>query len=235
MIGKKRIGKLAWIGLATVVAAAMLVPAALADKPASKSKPIAAEQTWVKVGGGKGYGTYLKLDAAFATALTGLGIAATPLTPASDPSDNPDLGIRFPITQGKLILSYTTVLPKAVNGVRGTVGHVGGLSFKKGDVTVRVRNFVIVANVATAGGVTTDTSKLTAQLNGKRIDFATLKLTLPPTIVGRTVTVGATDVKLTAAAVAALNKAFGTTLDASTAPTVGTAAMKARLVGKGKA
>jgi hypothetical protein len=234
MIRKKRIGKPAWIGLATVIAAAMLVPAALADKPASKSKPIAAEKTWVKVGGGKGYGTYLKLDAAFATALKGLGIAAAPLTPASDPGDSPDMGIRFPITQGKLILSSDQTT-KAVNGVRGTVGHVGGLSLKKGDVTVRVRNLIIVANVVTAAAVTTDTSKLTAQVNGKRIDFATLKLTLPPTIVGKTVTVGATDVKLTAAAAAALNKAFGTTLDAATAPAVGTATMKARLVGKGKA
>ena len=225
-------GKLVWTGLAAVAAAAMLVPAALAEKPAPKTKPIAAEKTWVKVGGGKGYGTYLKLDTAFATALTGLGIAAAPLTPASDPSDSPDLGIRFPITQGKLILSYTTTLPKTVNGVRGTVGHVGGLSLKKGDVTVRVRNLTIVANVVTAA---TDTSKLTAQVNGKRIDFATLKLTLPPTIAGKAVTVAATDVKLTAAAVAALNAAFGTTLDASTAPAVGTATMKARLVGKGKA
>lgn len=217
----------AWAGVATVVAAAMLAPVGLAEKPASKQKPIAAEKTWVKLGGGKGYGTYLKLDAGFSAALSGAGILAAPLAPASDPTDNPDMGIRFPITQGKLILSYTTAQPPVLAGVRGTIAHTGGLSLKKGSVTVRVRNLVIIANKAT-----TDTSKLTAQVNGKRIDFATLTLNWPE-IAGKNVTVNGVGVKLTAAAATALNTAFGTSLAADT--TVGTAMVKARLVGKGKA
>ena len=162
--------KLVWIGAATIVAAAMLVPAALADKPASKSKPIAAEKTWVKVGGGKGYGTYLKL----------------------------------------------------------------GLSLKEGDVTVRVRNLVIVANVATVAAVSTDTSKLTAQVNGKRIDFATLKFGAFPVIAGKTVTASVAEVRLTAAAASALNGAFGGSAILENT-LVGSAMMKARLIGKGKA
>jgi hypothetical protein len=218
----------AWAGVATVVAAAMLAPVGLAEKPASKQKPIAAEKTWVKLGGGKGYGTYLKLDAGFAGALSGAGVVAAPLAPASDPTDNPDMGIRFPITQGKLILSYTTAQPPVLAGVRGTIAHTGGLSLKKGSVTVRVRNLVIVANKAA-----TEASKLTAQVNGKRIDFATLTFSSWPEIAGKNVTVNGVGVKLTAAAAAALNTAFGTSLAADT--TVGTAMVKARLVGKGKA
>ena len=171
----KNCGKLAWAGMATVVVAAMLVPAALADKPPSKAKPIAAEKTWVKVGGGKGLGTYVALN----NALAGLGIGAAPLKPATT-----DAGVRFPITQGKLILTKTGN-PLVVTGLRGTVGHVGGLSLKKGDVTVRVRNLIVVANVSGA----TDTSMLTAQVNGKRIDLASLKLTVPPTIAGTKATV----------------------------------------------
>ena len=235
MSRKNPTSKLVWIGAATLVAAAMLVPAALADKPASNSKPIAAEKTWVKVGGGKGYGTYLTLATTFTDALQGLGIAPALLKPASDPSDNPNMGIRFPITQGKLTLSYDSA--KAINGVHGTVGHVGGLSLKKGDVTVRVRNLVIVANVATVAAVTTDTSKLTAQVNGKRIDFATLKFAAFPVIAGKTVTATVSEVRLTAAAASALNVAFslsgGSAIAADTL--VGSATMKARLVGKGKA
>ena len=212
--------KLAWCGLATVVVAAMLVPAALADKPPSKAKPIASGKSWVKVGGGKGLGTYV----VFNGALGGLGIVPTPLRPATT-----DAGVRFPITQGKLVLGKTGN-PLVVTGLLGTVGHVGGLSLKKGDVTVRVRNLIVVANVAGAA----DTSMLTAQVNGKRIDLASLKLTMPPTISGTTVTVGVTDIKLTATAAKALSQAFfanDTSVPADTP--IGTATLKARLVGHG--
>lgn len=217
---------LAWAGVAGVVAAAMLTPVGLAAKPTTKpsdKKPIAAEKTWVKVGGGKSYGTYLKLDTGFTTAVASL--APTPLKPAGTAGDK---GIRFPITQGKLVLGFDTSTPPKVNAVRGTIAHVGGLSFTKGTTVVRVRNLVIVASVSTA-----DTSKLTAQVNGKRIDFASLKFTAFPTIVGKKVSVSGVEVRLSAGAATALNAAFGTSLAANTL--VGTASVEARLVGKGKA
>lgn len=220
--------RLPWLALGAVVAAATLAPVGLADKPATtgkdKPKPVASEKTWVKLGGGKSYGTWLKLDGGFAGDLTGVTVA--PLVPASDPSSD-DLGVRFPITQGKLILTFDTATPPAITGVRGTVVHVGGLRLTKGTTVVRVRNLVVVANKAA-----TDTSKLTAQVNGKRIDFAKLTFSSVPTISGRTVNVNAVQATLTAAAATALNQAFGTTLDEN--DVVGTATVKARLVGKGK-
>ncbi len=229
MRGTRR--RLPWLALGAVVAAATLAPVGLADKPATtgkdKPKSVAAEKTWVKLGGGKGFGTFLKLDGGFAGALTSAGITAAPLAPASDPNDTPDMGIRFPITQGKLILTFNTATPPVITGVRGTVGHVGGLKLTKGSTVVRARNFVIVANVAT-----TDTSKLTAQVNGKRIDFATVKFGGVPTISGNTVTVASAELRLTATAATALSQAFGATINADTL--VGTAMVKARLVGKGK-
>lgn len=222
--------KLPWLALGAVVAAATLAPVGLADKPQTtgkdKPKPVASEKTWVKLGGGKAYGTYLKLDGGFASALGGAGVAAAPLVPASDPSDTPDMGIRFPITQGKLVLTFNSATPAAITGVRGTIDHVGGLKLTKGTTVVRVRNLVVVANKAA-----TDTSKLTAQVNGKRIDFATLTFTAWLSIAGKNVTVENVTVKLSAAAATALNQAFGASFAADT--TVGTATVKARLVGKG--
>lgn len=223
--------RLPWLALGAVVAAATLAPVGLADKPQTtgkdKPKPVASEKTWVKLGGGKAYGTYLKLDSGFANALGSAGVAAAPLGPASDPNDNPDMGIRFPITQGKLVLTFNTATPAALIGVRGTVGHVGGLKLTKGSTVVRVRNFVVVANKSA-----TDTSKLTAQVNGKRIDFANLTFTAWPSIAGKNVTVENVTVKLSSAAATALSQAFGASFAADTM--VGSATVKARLVGKGK-
>lgn len=219
--------RLPWLALGAVVAAGTLAPVGLADKPATtgkdKPKPVASEKTWVKLGGGKGLGTYVVLN----SALSGLGITAAPLPPATAPSDTADPDVRFPITQGKLVLTFNTATPPAITGVRGTVGHVGGLSLTKGDVVVRVRNLVVVANVNGSA----DTSKLTAQVNGKRIDLALLKLGAPA-IAGKAVTVAVSEIKLTAAAAAALTAAFpGTTVPEAV---IGTATLKARLVGKGK-
>jgi hypothetical protein len=176
-----------------------------------------------KPGGGKGLGTYVVLNGA----LSGLGITAAPLERATAPSDKAEADVRFPITQGKLVLTRTGT-PAAITAVRNTIGHVGGLSLTKGDVVVRVRNLVVVANV----NGSTDTSKLAAQVNGKRIDLALLKLGAPA-IAGKTVTVAVSEIKLTAAAAAVLTAAFpGTTVPEAV---IGTATVKARLVGKGKA
>ena len=67
------------------------------------------------------------------------------------------------------------------------------------------------------------------------IDLASLKLTLPPTIAGRTVTVAVTDIKLTSTAAKALIHSFfanDTSVPAHTL--IGTATLKTRLVGQAR-
>jgi len=198
-----------------VLAALVAVPAALADKPASKpAKPVAAEKTWVKVGGGKTLGTVVTLAS--------VGVTATPLKPATTVSGN----VRLPITQGKLILSKTG---ETITGVKGTVGHVGGLKLTNGDKSVAVRNLTLVGNLV-AGSP--DASKLTAQIAGKRVDLGTATLGAV-TVAGGKVTVPLSAVSLSQDAATALNTALGTALVAGTS--LGTATLTARVVGKGKA
>lgn len=195
-----------------VLAALVAVPAALADKPTSK--PVAAQKTWIKVGGGKNYGTVVTLNS--------LGVTVTPLKPASTVSTN----VRLPITQGKLILSKTG---DAITGVKGSVSHVGGLNLTNGDKSVTVRNVTVVGNLV-AGSP--DASKLTAQVAGKRLDLATATLGAVTVASGK-VTVPVTALALTQDAATALNAALGTTLAAGAS--LGTATLTARVVGKGKA
>jgi len=200
--------------VATALVALVAVPAALADKPAPKPKPIAAEKTWVKVGGGKNYGTVVTLKS--------LGVTVTPLKPASTVST----GLRLPITQGKLILSKTG---DVITGVKGSVGHVGGVKLTNGDKSVAVRNVTVVANLVSGSP---DASKLTAQIAGKRVDLGTATLGTVTLASGK-VTVPLTAISLSQDAATALNTALGTTLTANTS--LGTATLTARVVGKGKA
>ncbi len=213
--------------MGAVAVAAVLVPAGLADKPTTKpnddkQKPVASEKSWIKLGGGRGYGTYLALDTGFASALGGAKV--TLLKPANDPNDDPDKGFRFPIRQGKLVL-MTDAKTAAITGFKGTIGHVGGLKLVQGKKVVRVRNFVIVVD-------TPNVAKVTAQVNGKRIWFATLMSFNWPEVDGKKVNVENVQLTLSDAAATALNTAFGTALSASAK--VGTATVQARLVGKGK-
>ena len=212
-----------------VAVAAVLVPAGLADKPTTKpnddkQKPVASEKSWVKLGGGRAYGTYLVLDTGFQDALTGLGVEVTLLKPANDPNDDPDKGFRFPIRQGKLVV-MADAKTAAITGMKGTIGHVGGLKLVQGKRVVRVRNFVIVVD-------TTDVSKVTAQVNGKRIWFATLMSFNWPEVDGKKVNVENVQLTLSDAAATALNAAFGATA-LSAGAKVGTATVQARLVGEG--
>jgi hypothetical protein len=222
--------RLPWIAVGAVAMAAVLVPAALADKPTTKpndakQKPVASEKSWVKLGGGRAYGTYLVLDAGFASALTGPGVTVTVLKPAKDTTGTSGMGIRFPITQGKLVL-MTSGQPAVLSGMKGTIGHVGGLKLVQGKKVVRVRNFVIVVDTSK------DVAKVTAQVNGKRIWFATLTSFTLPELKGKKVTVEKVELTLSEMAATALNGAFGSSL--SMGAKVGTATVQARLVGKGK-
>jgi len=196
-----------------LVAAVVAVPAALADKPASK--PVASQKGWVKLGGGKNYGTSV-------TGLALAGVTVAPLKPAATVSS----ATRFPITQGKLILSKAN---NVVTGATGGVNHVGGLLLTSGDKSARVRNLVVVANLVSGSP---DASKLTAQVNGKRLDLATITLGTVR-VSGSTVTVPVATITLTADAAAALNTALGTSLAGGAS--LGTATLTARLVGHGKA
>ena len=191
-----------------VLAAFIAVPAAFAGKPTPK--PIAAEHNWVKVGGGKDFGTVAALTVA----------GATPLRPGSAVTG----GVRFPISQGRLIL---TMSGSDVTDVRGSVSHVGGLTLTNADKSVRVRNLIVVANRVGA----TDTSTLTGQVAGKRITLATITLGAVTNASGK-VTVPITAINLTADAASTLNTALGTSLAAGN---IGTATLTGHLVGKGKA
>jgi hypothetical protein len=221
---RKRLSRLV---VGAVAVAAVLVPAGLADKPTTKpnddkQKPVASEKSWVKLGGGRAYGTYLTFDAGFASALGGAKV--TLLKPANDPKDTPDMGFRFPVTQGKLVV-MVDAKTAAITGIKGTIGHVGGLKLVQGKKVVRVRNFVIVVD-------TPNVAKVTAQVNGKRIWFATLTSFNWPKVEGKKVTVDNVELTLSDKTATALNAAFGTALSASAK--VGTATVQARLVGKGK-
>jgi hypothetical protein len=196
-----------------LVAAVVAVPAAFADKPASK--PVASQKGWVKLGGGKNFGTSL-------AGLALAGVTVVPLKPAATVSS----ATRFPITQGKLILSKAN---NVVTGATGSVNHVGGLLLSSGDKSARVRNLVVVANLV-AGSP--DASKLTAQVNGKRLDLATITLGTV-TVSGSTVTVPVATITLTADAATALNAALGTSLAGGA--WLGSATLTARLVGHGRA
>jgi len=210
--------RLLGMALVLVAVAAVLVSAALADKPV-KPNPTAT----VKLSGGKGLGTTLVLSTVtgdFASKLQAQGIAVKALMPAKG-SGTAQAPFRFPITQGKV------VTPALI----GTIRHVGGLSFTKGTTVVRARNLVI----AVTNSTTVVSAKLTAQVNGKRMDFATLTLPSDPskvTVTATSVTITDIPVTLNAAIATALEKSFNLTAGTlGGATNVGTAAVKARIVG----
>jgi hypothetical protein len=134
--------------------------------------------------------TSLALDPGTAQALTSLGTAAAPAAPATA---NPDGGLAFPITSGKV----------DAKTLAGSIAHSGGLTLTKGSTSVTVSDFVIE---------TAPAPKLTALLGTTRFDLASLDLSaIKATVSGRTVTAGPVTAKLTKAAADGLNQAFGTT------------------------
>jgi hypothetical protein len=135
----------------------------------------------------KGGATTLTLDQGAVDALTSLGIAAAPLSPAT--ADGADL--RFPLTTGRV----------QAKTLAGTIRHVGGLSLSRDATRVEVRNFVI------------DTKKavLTARAGNARIDLLALDLSdAEVTKKGKRLTVSGVKATLTQTAADALNGAFAT-------------------------
>ncbi len=138
-----------------------------------------------------GGATALALDPGTAAALTSLGVAVSPIGPASAA---PDGSLRFPITGG-------TLRPAALTG---SIAHSGGIALTAGDTRVELRKFVITLD---------DTPTLSAKLGGQRVDILTLDLSGLTVGEGTdgTLELGGVVGKLTAGAAEALNGAFGVT------------------------
>ncbi len=136
--------------------------------------------------------TSLTLDPGAVSLLSGAGISASPLAPATAVSA---AVLQFPITGG--------VLQTA--GPTGRVEHSGGVRLSDGSTTVDLTAFTINLDAD---------PDLTAQVGSNRVSILDLDLS------GASVTIGAGDgtvrvtgvkAKLSAAAAEALNSAFGTT------------------------
>lgn len=162
--------------IAAAVLAMIAMAVAVAPARAADSVPVT------------GVSTALALDPGAAGALTSLGVRVSPATAASVDEQG---RVVFPVSGGSL------------NGsLQGTISHVGGLTLKKGFVTLGVQRF----NIDTRGE-----PKLTAELRGTgiRFDLAKLGITgVEPGPGGSTVVTA--DVTLTAFAANVLNFAFGT-------------------------
>lgn len=134
--------------------------------------------------------TDLTLDPGTAEALTGLGVTAAPVDPASV---TPAGAIAFPITGGRANTSTFA----------GRIDHSGGISLTAGSTRVELTEFQI--------NVDADPD-LTAKLGDDRVSILSLDLSaLEPNVSGRRITLANVTAKLTAGAAAALNQAFSTT------------------------
>ena len=162
--------------MALLVLCALLVTAAPAAAKGKKSS--------LKLKGGA---TTLTLDQGALDALTSLGIAAAPLSPAS--ADGADL--RFPLTTGRV----------KAKTLAGEIRHVGGLALSRDATRVELRNFVI----------DTKRAVLTARVGDARIAILDLDLSKAEVAKkGKRLTVSGVSATLTQGAAEALNGAFAT-------------------------
>jgi hypothetical protein len=153
--------------------------------------PATAASSKVEVASGK---TTLAIDSGTAAALTGAGIAVKPIGDAEAGTD----GIAFPVVGGWL----------SPDPVGGRIHHLGGLRLRKGDTTVRLRNFVIRLD---------EDPDLLAYVGygGERASIADLDLSQAQvSLSGDRLQASGVVVKLSADGAAALNAAFGLQLPA---------------------
>ena len=191
-----RIRRTVLILVAALMGAALLPTGALAT--GRGDDPCAAPGT--PVAGGA---TTLTLDAGFAAALTGNGVAAAPVDPASAKEDG---SISFPITGGSL-------------GDSVDITHSGGLTFSAGAASLTATHYVVHADGARG--------LLTATVGDAQVPF--LKLDLSGATIGRegaATTIGGVRASLTREAAKALNATFSVSLFRGGTP-VGTVAVKA--------
>lgn len=133
--------------------------------------------------------TRLTLDPGAAALLSGAGIGASPIAPASASGG----ALAFPITGGRL----------GTEELSGEVRHSGGIRLSDGGTTVDLSEFTINLDAA---------PDLTALVGPDRVSILTLDLSQAAIAVGRSngrVTVSGVEARLTAAAAGALNAAFG--------------------------
>jgi hypothetical protein len=136
-----------------------------------------------------GGATTLALDAGAAGALQSLGVAASPI----DPATASGAGLRFPVSGGRL----------AVDGFAGEVRHSGGIRLAKGGTAVDLTDFAIRVD---------DAPDLTANVGGQRVSILSLDLSgLEARTSGRRVVLSGVRASLTREAADALNAAFATT------------------------
>jgi hypothetical protein len=155
-----------------------------------------------------GGATSLALDPGAAAALQSLGVAASPIGPATAGDDG---ALQFPITGG-------TLQPAALTG---SISHSGGILLAKGSTKVALRKFEIVLD---------DTPTLSAKVGGDRVEILSLDLAGLTVTEGEdgTLVLGGVVGRLTAAAAGALNAAFGTDAFAE-GLVLGTATVRAQL------
>lgn len=166
-------------GAASLLVAFALLPA-FAGAKSSKGKTLKLAASGA---------TTLKLDSGTASALTSLGIAVAPISPASAGSK----GVKFPITGGK-VNSKT---------LAGNITHSGGLSFTKDSTVVELTKFTIKIDKK---------PDLVASVGGQRVSILTLDLSkLKNSSKGKQIKLSGVKASLTAAAADALNNAFATT------------------------
>ena len=135
--------------------------------------------------------TRLTLDPGAAALLTGAGISASPVGPATASGG----ALAFPITGGSL----------GTAGVSGEVRHSGGIRLSEGGTTVDLTEFTIKLDGA---------PDLTALVGASRVSILNLDLSQATVSVGKrngAVRVEGVRATLTAAAAAALDAAFGVT------------------------
>jgi hypothetical protein len=193
---------------------------ALAVAPAG----IAGSKKGYKVSRGS---TTVTVDSALAGVLDGAAVKITANKPAKAVADTTDQ-FQFPITNGRAAVSIAdgTITVKSAS-----VKHTGGLTLTQGEKSLTLRNPWVSAG-------DTGTGKLTAQVNGKRLEIATVEGGTPTLTVSgkrnRNVSVTGVTLKLTKDAAAALVATFG--LDPATVAegtTLGTATVGTRIVGNG--
>lgn len=151
--------------------------------------------------------TTLKLDPGTAGALTSLGVAVSPVSPATAGPN----GVAFPITGAAIKL----------HPLAATIRHSGGLNLTKGATTVSLTDYTIYLGRS---------PRLVATVNGgPRVSILKLDLSrVGVSLYWRTLILSNVKATLTAQAAGALNAAFGTTA-LSEGLVLGTATVKARL------
>lgn len=188
------------LGVTAAGILATSVAACSSSKSGGDKKPVAEIKSLT------GMSTSVKLDPAFATAITGLGLTPGVLGKAT--IDATTGVVTFPITGGNVTV-YRKGAVKPY--VKGSIKHDGsGLSLKAGAKTVQLENFDVDPgnNSALFGDVSLNGTSVVKHAKLFDLDGSTLQ---PMTTSGSTATLTGTRVLISSDAAALLDKTFATT------------------------